>query len=48
MFSIADLQQEPEQDAFEQEEGEEEDVSQQVYPIRCSISITKVINSSDD
>jgi len=40
MFSIADLQQENEQD-FEQEEGEEDDAAQQIYPIRCSISITK-------
>lgn len=40
MFSIADLQQEPEQEEFEQEEDEEP--ASQISPIRCSISVTKV------
>jgi len=39
MFSIADLQQEPEQEEFEQEEDEEP--ASQISPIRCSISVTK-------
>ena len=43
MFSIADLQQEQEQEDFEQEESEEEaEPSPSSFPIRCSISVTKV------
>lgn len=41
MFSIADLQQEAEQEEFEQESEDEEPPSQ-IYPIRCSVSVTKV------
>lgn len=41
MFSIADMQQE-EYEEPEGEEAENEDVEAMVYPIRVSLSITKV------
>jgi len=42
MFSIADL--ESEQPEFEEEatEGEEEEPNGSIFPLRCSISVTKV------
>jgi hypothetical protein len=42
MFSIADLQQEHEPEEFEQEGSEDADQTPTSFPIRCSISITKV------
>ena len=42
MFSIADL--ESEQPEFEEEaaEGEEEEPAGAIFPLRCSITVTKV------
>ena len=46
MFSIADL--ESEQPEFEEEaaEGEEEEPVGAIFPLRCSITVTKVNHSS--
>ena len=43
MFSISDLQNDAEPEDFESAEGEEGEVdTPDSYPVRCSISITKV------
>lgn len=44
MFSIADIQNNQEQEFDEAEESEEADEDQPIhsYPIRCSLSVTKV------
>ena len=46
LFSIADL--ESEQPEFEEEaaEGEEEEPMGAIFPLRCSITVTKVNHSS--
>lgn len=43
MFSISDLQNDVEQEDFEGAEGEEGEADvPHSYPVRCSISVTKV------
>lgn len=42
MFSIADLEEEPEF-GEDQEEGEEENIGA-MFPLRCSVTVTKVLS----
>ena len=48
MFSIADIQNEQESEFEQGEEGEETSEDQPIhsYPIRCSLSVTKVRKAS--